>query len=506
MKRSFILLIAMSFVSILEAKFNENLTLKQKKEWNKLYSALCLSTSENGTCECFNVIEKIEPSQSLISLDDGSKWKVNHNPERLQRFKVGDPIKLYYNPNLKNVRLTSKNGGVSLELDLVSRDSKKGYFIARIPSADFIPKGKQNVMILNESIVFSLPKNTWKVRDQIMIFNGVKGYDLWNVTQKELVKNVQLLGSEKQNHSIDIATLDERLETHVLGQTPAVEEVCGSLYNHWNGLKSPETPIGVFLFLGPTGVGKTELAKAIATELFGSQKGITRFDMASFQEHDQWRLIGSPPGILNNEEGGRLTNALKQTPQSVILLDEIEKAHPKIFKLFLPAFDEGYICDARNNKFSCKECIFVLTSNLCSTEIAEMLQMGLSSEDVLQQLEPTLMNYLSPELYARLSPVIFSPLTEQVMWDLVERHLNEVKQRFIDVRNITLYISDDVKQFLFEKGYQPHLGARPLKKLIDKVLIAKVSKAIIKESIPDYTTIYIDYAPYSEERWVISWN
>jgi ATP-dependent Clp protease ATP-binding subunit ClpA len=209
-------------------------------------------------------------------------------------------------------------------------------------------------------------------------------------------------------------------------------------------------------------------------------------------------LIGSPPGYVNHEEGGQLTKPLEQNPQRVVLLDEIEKAHPQVIKVFLPVFDEALILDEKNNRISCAETIFIMTSNLCGEEIARLYNSGKSTEAILDAIEPTLIQTLSPEIYNRVEPVLFRPLAKKTMGALVDLMLNKIKDNVLVEKKIHLHFDNSLRNFLIEHGHHPLLGARPLKKLIQKEVLAVLSSHLIKNKFENGSEILLVYDRVSE--------
>lgn len=299
----------------------------------------------------------------------------------------------------------------------------------------------------------------------------------------------------------DVLLLEGRLNERVLAQPNATRVVSQAVINYCAGLKFPLSPIGVFLFLGPTGVGKTELSKVLAETLYKTQRYLIRYDMSHFSEpHSVARLIGSPPGYANHDEGGKFTEALKAKPQSVVLLDEIEKAHPSVRKIFLPVFDEGYIKDTKDRKINCRDTIFVMTSNLCSQRIASLFNEGYTDEEILRAIEPELIQTLTPELYNRLQPVIFRPLEKETMSALVDLMLEEAVERIKYVKDIYLTVDKSAKEFLVERGFHPLLGARTLRKLIQDSVIAHLSYAIVRGDISQGSRVKI---LYENEEWLL---
>ncbi len=275
--------------------------------------------------------------------------------------------------------------------------------------------------------------------------------------------------------------LEEQLNQLVIGQEEAVKTTADAIIRYAAGVNDPNNPVGTLLYCGPSGVGKTELAKQLARVLYNDENRFVRFNMAEYSVGETvWRLIGSPAGYQNHQEGGQLTNALKKNPFSVVLFDEIEKAHPRVLKLFLQLFDEGYITSAKNEKLDCRNCIFILTSNVAAAEIASLSQDGLNSHEILFELQPALMEILSPELYNRMDPVVFRPLSGEVMVSIVHKMLAELANRIAGQKKVYLEFDDSIVNYLVQVGFDPLLGARPVKRMIEKELTPLVAKALIR--------------------------
>jgi ATP-dependent Clp protease ATP-binding subunit ClpB len=277
--------------------------------------------------------------------------------------------------------------------------------------------------------------------------------------------------------------LEKVLEERVVGQHFAIKSVAEAIRRSRAGLQDPLRPIGAFLFLGPTGVGKTELAKALAEQLFNQEEAIVRLDMSEYMEkHSVSKLIGSPPGYVGYDEGGQLTEAIRRRPYSVILLDEVEKAHPDVFNILLQVFDEGRITDSKGRKVNCKNCLFIMTSNLGSTQLLEN-KGHLTKESILAILDPILKAHFRPEFLNRLDEILpFLPLKEGDMSKIVEIQLKQVKHR-LESREIFLTWEQPVIDLLSKEGYDPSFGARPLKRLIQHTVVNMLSMAILEGSI-----------------------
>lgn len=283
--------------------------------------------------------------------------------------------------------------------------------------------------------------------------------------------------------------LEKELGQRVIGQTMAIEAVSEAIRRSRAGLSDPSRPIGAFLFLGPTGVGKTELAKALAIQLFDREEAIIRLDMSEYMEkHSVARLIGSPPGYVGYDEGGQLTEALRRRPYSLVLLDEVEKAHRDVFNVLLQIFDDGRITDSKGRTVNCKNALFVMTSNLGSSALMEKLESSghdVSRKAIMDCLDPILKANFRPEFLNRLDDVLpFLPLKREEIASIVELQLKRLAKR-IGERNIELTWSDDVEAKLAGEGYDPVFGARPLKRLIQNQVSNLLSNGLLKGELVD---------------------
>ena len=311
----------------------------------------------------------------------------------------------------------------------------------------------------------------------------------------------KLIESEKAK----LLELEERLSERVIGQKEAIRAVSDAVRRSRAGLQDETKPIGSFIFLGSTGVGKTELAKALAEQLFDDEHALVRVDMTEYMEkHSVSRLVGAPPGYVGYEEGGQLTEAIRRKPYSVILFDEIEKAHPDVFNILLQLLDDGHLTDNKGRKVNFKNTLIIMTSNSGShliTENASLFEehneLGLIKlkEDLLDELR----KYMRPEFMNRIDDIImFEPLTQENLLSIVELVLNEVNQ-LIEKQGYHLNVSDEAKRFFVDTGYEPAYGARPLKRSIQKQLINELSKHIIAGKQTKEFTVSVD-----KERLIIS--
>ncbi len=286
--------------------------------------------------------------------------------------------------------------------------------------------------------------------------------------------------------------LEEVISKRVIGQDLAVEAVCEAVRRSRAGLQDPNRPLGVFLFLGPTGVGKTELAKTLADQLFNSEEATLRIDMSEFMEkHSVSRLIGSPPGYVGYDEGGQLTEALRRRPYAVVLLDEVEKAHPDVFNLLLQVFDDGRITDGKGRKVNCKNALFIMTSNLGSEQLLDALSNNqeVGKEEIFSLVEPVLKTQFRPEFVNRLDEILpFTPLKLENMNKIVEILLFGLSKRLED-RGMKLKWEEDVLETLAKQGYDPRYGARPLKRLLQNKVVNMLSTAILEGTAPNNSSL-----------------
>ncbi len=288
--------------------------------------------------------------------------------------------------------------------------------------------------------------------------------------------------------------LDEHLHERVIGQDEAVQAVADAVIRARAGIKDPKRPIGSFIFLGPTGVGKTELAKALAESLFDDENNIIRLDMSEYMEKfNVSRLIGSPPGYVGYEEGGQLTEAVRRKPYSVILFDEIEKAHSDVFNILLQILDDGRLTDAQGRTVNFKNTVIIMTSNIGSDRILEYAENDeFDYIKMKSEVIGMLRNHFKPEFLNRVDEiVVFHALRKKQLKEIVKLQI-AVLQKRLDERNITIKLSENAEEYLINKGYDPHYGARPLKRLIQNEIETGLAKLIISGKIADGDTVKID--------------
>ena len=291
-----------------------------------------------------------------------------------------------------------------------------------------------------------------------------------------------------------ILGLEDELHTRVIGQNEAVTKVSDAIIRSKAGIKDPTKPIGSFLFLGPTGVGKTELAKTLAEKLFDDENNMVRIDMSEYMEkYSVSRLIGAPPGYVGYEEGGQLTEAVRRKPYSVVLFDEIEKAHPDVFNVLLQVLDDGRITDSQGRTVDFKNTILIMTSNIGSQYLLDGIQDdGSISEEARNLVMQDLRAHFRPEFLNRLDEIImFKPLTKDNIGHIVDLLLKGLNKRLAD-QELTVELSPAAKQFVIEGGYDPVYGARPLKRFVQKEVETSTAKLILGGQVSEGDTILLD--------------
>ncbi len=296
-----------------------------------------------------------------------------------------------------------------------------------------------------------------------------------------------------EGESDKLLKLEDLLHQRVIGQDEGVRAVADAVLRARSGIKDPNRPIGSFLFLGPTGVGKTELARALATVLFDDESNLIRIDMSEYMEkHTVARLIGAPPGYVGFEEGGQLTEAVRRRPFSVVLFDEIEKAHHDVFNVFLQILDDGRLTDSQGRTVDFKNTVLIMTSNIGSPQILEAQQTGASYEEMRSVVLGELRQHFRPEFLNRVDEtVVFHPLATEQLVKIVEIQLERLRGRLAE-RRIQLAITPTALAYLGERGYDPVYGARPLKRLIQQELETPLARLLVKGELRDGETASID--------------
>ena len=295
----------------------------------------------------------------------------------------------------------------------------------------------------------------------------------------------KLMASEREK----LLALDDTLKVRVIGQDDAITKVTDAILRSRAGINDEEKPIGSFLFLGPTGVGKTEVAKALAEQLFDTEKNIVRIDMSEYMEKfSVSRLVGAPPGYVGYEEGGQLTEAVRRHPYSIVLLDEIEKAHPDVFNILLQVLDDGRITDSKGNTVSFKNTIIIMTSNIGSQYLLEG-----NNEENRKLVKEELKVHFKPEFLNRIDEIVmFNSLDSSVVRKIIDKFIGQLVHRLQD-KKITISLTDQAYQMIQEEGFDPIYGARPLKRFIQSQIETKLAKEIIKGTVHQGQHVEVDY-------------
>ena len=344
-------------------------------------------------------------------------------------------------------------------------------------------------------LIKNLEQEEEKVKNQqlSLVHEAVTEEEISKIVSRWTGIPVSKLTESERNKTLH---LDNELHKRVIGQEEAVTKVSEAIIRSKAGIKDPTKPIGSFLFLGPTGVGKTELAKSLASSLFDNESNIVRIDMSEYMEkHSVSRLVGAPPGYVGYDEGGQLTEAVRRQPYSVVLFDEIEKAHPDVFNILLQVLDDGRITDSQGRTVDFKNTILIMTSNIGSSYLLEGIDSnGFISDSSRNMVLQELKNNFRPEFINRLDEIIlFKPLTKNNISGIIDILIDELNKRVAD-REISIKLSSDAKNFITENGYDPIYGARPLKRYLQKNIETMVAKLILSDTLKPRDTVIINVA------------
>jgi len=324
--------------------------------------------------------------------------------------------------------------------------------------------------------------------DQLMLKEEVDAEDIGEVVSKWTgIPISKLMEGEVEK----LLKMEERLHMRVVGQDEAIEAVANAVRRARAGLQDPNRPIGSFIFLGPTGVGKTELGKALAEFLFDDEENMVRLDMSEYQErHTVARLIGAPPGYVGYEEGGQLTEAVRRKAYSVILFDEMEKAHPEVFNVLLQILDDGRLTDGHGRVVNFKNTVVIMTSNIGSEWIRDLA--GKDEEEMRRRVLEALNQHFRPEFLNRVDEIIiFHSLSVDDLVQIVDIQLGHLQKRLAD-HKITVHVTDEAKRYLAQEGYDPIYGARPLKRVIQRELQDPLAKEMLEGKFIDGDAIRVD--------------
>ncbi len=333
-------------------------------------------------------------------------------------------------------------------------------------------------------------------RNNTLLRQEVTENDIAEIVAKwTMIPVSKLLESESEK----LISMEKNLGRRVIGQYKAVQAVSDAVRRARTGLQDPNRPLGSFLFLGPTGVGKTELAKALAEFLFDNEQALIRLDMSEYMEkHSVSRLIGAPPGYVGYDEGGQLTEAVRRKPYAVILLDEIEKAHGDVFNILLQLLDDGRLTDNQGRVVNFKNTVVILTSNIAGSEIRELKENNNSPEIIRKTVEVELNRHFKPEFLNRLDEIIiFEPLKKEEIAQIIEIQLDLLRKRLIE-RGITLSLNENARNQIITEGYNPVFGARPLKRLIQQRIQNSLAKMILQGSVSEGSNVTVNYSADQE--------
>ena len=345
-----------------------------------------------------------------------------------------------------------------------------------------IPENEKKLAALREEIN-KIPEKDRLLKDEVDVDDIASVVARWTGIPVN-----RLMESETKR----LLNLENELRKRVVGQDRAVELVSDAIRRSRAGIGDQNRPIGSFLFLGPTGVGKTELAKSLAEALFDDERSMVRIDMSEYMEaHSVARLIGSPPGYIGFDKGGQLTEAVRRRPYSIVLLDEIEKAHQDVFNVLLQVLDDGRLTDGQGRTVNFTNTIIIMTSNVGSEKIIESKEIN---KDLEQKLLDDLRHYFRPEFINRIDDIIvFNKISKENMKLIVDTQLQKLVDELKATKDITLEITDNAKNVLTDQGFDTNFGARPLKRLIQKEILNKLAKELIKGDIKEQSKVTVDY-------------
>ncbi|MDD6202122.1 MAG: ATP-dependent chaperone ClpB [Lachnospiraceae bacterium] len=376
-------------------------------------------------------------------------------------------------------KLREEIEGMNSEIQIAQREGD--YEKAAELSYGKLPALKKQLEIEEEKV---------KSKDLSLVHESVSEEEIAKIISRWTGIPVSKLTESERNKTLH---LDEELHKRVIGQDEGVTKVTEAIIRSKAGIKDPRKPIGSFLFLGPTGVGKTELAKSLAAALFDDENNMVRIDMSEYMEkYSVSRLIGAPPGYVGYEEGGQLTEAVRRKPYSVVLFDEIEKAHPDVFNILLQVLDDGRITDSQGRTVDFKNTILIMTSNIGANYLLEGIdENGEISKDAEEAVMNDLRNHFRPEFLNRLDEtILFKPLTKDNIGGIIELIINDLNKRLAD-RELKIELTDEAKHFIVENGYDPVYGARPLKRYIQKYVETLSAKLILSDVLSANDTILI---------------
>jgi len=445
-------------------------------------------------------IKRLEIVRAGLSGPDNSnsskKIKLNKELEELK--EKANQLEIHWNNEkeiISKIRESKrKMDELKMEADIIERRGDDLTKVAEIRYA-LIPQLDKDIKKQQETLVKIQKKGQHILKEEVDEEDIAKVVARWTGVPVN-----KMLEGEIQK----LAKAEEELNKSVIGQDEAIKAVSNAIRRSRAGINEEKKPIGSFLFVGPTGVGKTELAKTLAKFMFNDENALIRFDMSEFMErHSVAKLIGSPPGYIGHDDGGQLTDRIRRRPYSVILFDEIEKAHPETFNILLQILDDGVLTDSKGRKVNFKNTIIIMTSNL-GNEVIKQYSIGFSSgeneeqnnklrqEEMKEKIDSVLRDYFKLEFLNRIDEiVIFKNLSKDNLEQIIDLELSKVETRLKN-KNIAIKISNKVKKHLAEKGYDPTFGARPLKRVIQSMILDELSLSIIEGKVKDGDKVSLD--------------
>ncbi len=416
--------------------------------------------------------------------------------EEIEEMKAKrDPLLENWN---QEKELVEKRKELKEEIDRIEHEAEKAEREAEYEKAARLRYGRLN------DLEDELEKISQQIDEQSdnreMIREEVTREDIAEIVASWTDIPVQkLLQSEKEK----LIRMEEEISRRVVGQNEAISAVSNSIRRSRTGLQSRESPLGTFMFMGPTGVGKTELAKTLAAQLFDDEKNMIRFDMSEYMErHSVAKLIGSPPGYVGYDEGGQLTEQVRRQPYSVILLDEIEKAHPDVFNILLQIFDDGILTDSQGKEVDFRNTIIIMTSNVGSQYIQDLQD----EEEIEERVNEALKQQFRPEFLNRIDDkIIFHNLTKEHLRKIVDIKINELAEQVAEEQELELQIAERARDMLAELGYDPAYGARPLERVIQSEIKDKMALKLLEKDADAARKVSIDYSE-TEKEFTITIN
>ncbi len=473
--------------------------------------SLEIGSTPSAIVEIENKIRSLELKKELFKkgkvMNEERKNKINQLEEELKKLKR--KYKKLLHAWQKEKELFNAVAEIKKQLEKLRREAEQKERRGDLEGVAEIVYGKipqlEKELKAKELLLKKIPLSQRFLKDRVTADDVAQVVSRWTgipVTRMMEEESKKLLRMEKE------------LSKRVVGQEEAIKVIARAIRRARAGISEEDRPIGSFMFLGPTGVGKTELARALAEFMFSDEKAMIRIDMSEYMEkHSVARLIGSPPGYVGYEEGGQLTEAVKHRPYSLILFDEIEKAHPEVFNILLQILDNGRLTDGKGRTVNFKNTIIIMTSNLGGEYIREMANLGFTlpdknkvaqrKKDLENKILETLRNYFRPEFLNRLDEIIvFNPLTPKDIEKIVDIQLERINKR-LENKGIILTLTDKAKKLVAQKGYSAEYGARPLKRFIEKNILDKLADAIIKGTIKEGDQVVVDV---SNGEFIISAN